>query len=128
MTVNPLYKTVNAESQISDADSTFNYWRSILALRKEHKEILVYGDFKMIDWDNEKVMAYTREARWEVESDPQKVLVLCNWTSAMIDWENKVGKVKEVLLDNYDSAATRFSGVNWVLRPYESCVVLLDYT
>ena len=127
MKANPLYTTVNAESQISDPNSTFNYWTSILALRKAYKEVLVYGDFKMFDWDNEKVMAYTREAAREEESNPRKVLVLCNWTSATINWESKVGEIKEVLLDNYGRESTRFSGVNWVLRPYEACVVLLDY-
>ncbi len=39
------YLECNAESQIADRTSPFNYYKALIALRKEFKSTLVYGDF-----------------------------------------------------------------------------------
>lgn len=49
MSVNPNFTTVNAESQIDDLSSPFSYWKTFLAVRKKYRDILVYGDFKMVE-------------------------------------------------------------------------------
>jgi glycosidase len=61
MSVNPNYKEINAESQVSDPTSVFNYWRSVLNLRKKYLDVFVYGDFVMVDKASEQVWAYTRQ-------------------------------------------------------------------
>lgn len=77
----------------------------------------------MLDWNNEKVIAYTRESGGR---DSQKALVLCNWSAEEVSWDSKVGKAKKVLLCNYGGVGSRFSDLKWILRPYEACVLLLD--
>jgi glycosidase len=119
MSVNPNYRHINAESQVSDPASVYTYWRSVLGLRKKYLDIFVYGDFVLVDRDNENLFAYTRQF------EHQKALVVCNFTDRRVEWdsvENLVGEEgKEVLLDNY-GASERFKGG---LRPYEAVVLLL---
>lgn len=45
MRVHDNYKDINAASQVNDPTSVFHMYRLALEKRKEHKDILVYGDF-----------------------------------------------------------------------------------
>ena len=45
--VNPNYKEINAKKQVDDPESVFNYYRKLIALRKE-KEIIVYGTYDLL--------------------------------------------------------------------------------
>lgn len=123
MSVNPNHTQINAESQVSDPTSVYNYWRSVLGLRKKYLDMFVYGDFVLVDRDNENIFAYTRQF------GNQQALVVCNFTDRMIEWDSTKnlirGEVKEVLLNNY-GVSERFSGEeSWVLRPYEAAVLLV---
>lgn len=122
MSVNPNYTQINAESQVSDPTSVYNYWRSVLGLRKKYLDIFVYGDFVLVDRDNEHLFAYTRQF------ENQKALVVCNFTDRAVEWDsaaNLVGEVKEVLLDSY-GVSEKFRGEQrWALRPYEAVVLLV---
>lgn len=124
MSVNPNYTTINAEVQMFDPSSTFNYWSSVLRLRKRHIDIFIYGDFTMVDGASEEIFAYIRKF------DNQQVLVLCNWTDKAVVWHpapHGVGKVKDVLLNSYGvSEKYRIASEKWPLRPYEATVLLID--
>lgn len=123
MSVNPDYVRVNAERQVDDPDSTYNYWASMLRLRKHELDVFVYGDYRPVDRDSEEVFAYIRGG---------KILVLCNFTDKSLDWDpvkHGVNNTKEVLLNNYENAGTatrRILSDKWTLRPYEALVVMLD--
>lgn len=69
----PNYKDINAKDQMGRADSIFHYYKKLISLRKEN-EIIVYGDFRVVDRENPKVFAYTRKLGAEV------LLVVCNFT------------------------------------------------
>jgi len=71
--VNPNYKWINAEEQMNREDSVRSYYKKLIQLRKEH-EIIVYGDYRGIERDNEQIFAYERELGAE------KLLVVCNFT------------------------------------------------
>lgn len=126
MSVNPEYTHVNAEDQVKDPQSLYHYWNSVLKLRKKYLDIFVYGNYELVDRDSQEVYAYTRAY------DTSKALVLANWTDHDLSWNSaaqKIDKVKEVLLDSYESASSaqaRFSGAQWTLRPYEAVVILLE--
>ena len=60
--VNPNYNDINAEAQLHDENSIFNYYKKLIALRKKH-EIIVYGDYNLILEDNKDIYAYTRKLR-----------------------------------------------------------------
>jgi len=49
----------NVEAQLRDEGSVRSFWKQALAVRKEH-EVLVYGDFRIISFENDQVFAYIR--------------------------------------------------------------------
>jgi glycosidase len=123
MKVNPNTKTINAAAQINDPLSPFSYWRSVLAARKNYKDILIYGNFEMLDEKNEEVLAYIRTAE-----DGSKILVACNFSSDEVVWASKgaIGRVKEVVLSNTGRTSGDFESGNVSLSAYEAFAVLLE--
>lgn len=88
MRVNDDYGTVNAEAQLRSRPegsgeelSVFRFWQRCIAFRKQHKDVFVYGDFHVVDKDNEKVLAYTRTG----EQGGTWVVVL-NWCGEEGEW------------------------------------------
>ncbi len=73
--VNPNYVTINAAEQEEDKNSCLNYFRSLVRLRNENKDVLVYGRYSLLDKDNHDMYTFTRE------SGAEKMLILLNFTS-----------------------------------------------
>ena len=107
--VNENHSTINAEAALADADSTFHYYQKLIALRKEYN-IFRDGWFELMDPDNDRVFAYTRD------TENAHMLVVCNFTAESQDWKlpwNYIGARK--LIGNYpDEFET--------LRPYEAYI------
>lgn len=120
MRANPSYEWINAESQIRDPASTFNYWSSMLAARKKYKDALVYGDFQLLDRADENILAYERQAE-----TGEKIVVLCNFSPDKVRWKGVVGEVKEVVLSNYGRSASHFRDGTVTVDAYEAWAVLL---
>jgi oligo-1,6-glucosidase len=59
LAVNPNYKEINAQQEVSDPNSVYNYFSKMAKLR-ERTPALIYGDYKDLDPQNTKVFAYTR--------------------------------------------------------------------
>ncbi|EED13699.1 oligo-1,6-glucosidase [Talaromyces stipitatus ATCC 10500] len=98
MSINPNHTQINAENQLPDPTSAYNYWRSVLSLRKKWLGVFVYDDFVLVDRGNEQLFVYTRQYQ------DQKALVICNFTVQMVKWGVKLhmlAEVKEVLLNTY---------------------------
>ncbi|KAF5020535.1 hypothetical protein F66182_7434 [Fusarium sp. NRRL 66182] len=118
--VNDDYQTWNAAAQMTTPGSVFNYWQSALALRKELKDVVVYGDFQLLDAENEDIFAYIRS------NGKQQVFIVCNFRDRQITWEIPttvdLGSVK-VLLKNYPVLDLTQGMLD--LRPFESFVCLL---
>jgi oligo-1,6-glucosidase len=112
--VNPNYKTVNEEAENKDPNSTLNYFRQLVKLRKENP-VLVYGKFDLVDAENPNVFAYTRELKGV------KLLIILNFTdknaTLKIDLDLKNAKL---ILSNYKDLTM---DVN--LKPYESVIYKL---
>lgn len=96
--VNPNYKEINADRQLSDGRSVFYYYKKLIELRKKY-DIIVYGSYDPILKEDPDIFAYIR--RWKEES----LLVLCNFTdqeqliSLPQELESEEG---EYLVHNYD--------------------------
>lgn len=114
--VNPNYITINAEEQIGKEDSVFTYYQKLIQLRKEN-EIVVYGSYKAVDRDNQKLFAYERELAGE------KLLIVCNFfgekTEFVLPKEFDTKKA-ECWITNTDR--TEF-GSKIELKPYEAFVL-----
>lgn len=111
LSVNPNYTTINAAVQDKDPRSCLNYFRKTVQLRKNNKA-LVYGKYKVIDKNNPKVYAYTREL------NGKKLLIALNFSKDTASYKTIVKKGKAaVLLTNYSTA----SAIGH-LKPYEAVV------
>lgn len=58
--VNDNYEVINAAAQEGKSDSVLEFWRRILKLRKEYKDVLVYGDFELLDRSNEQKLSFIK--------------------------------------------------------------------
>jgi oligo-1,6-glucosidase len=120
MRANPSCERINAESQIEDPASTFIYWSSMLAARKKYKDVLVYGNFQLLNRADEKILAYQRQAE-----TGEKILVLCNFSPDNVQWRGELGEVKEMVLSNYGRIMSDFKDGRVTMDAYEACAVLL---
>ena len=93
--VNENYTKINARQQEDDPDSVLQYYRRLIALRKDptYKEIFAYGKFAPAFAKANKIMAYYRK------TDEKTVLIAANFGDK--DAELKLdAAVENVLLTN----------------------------
>ena len=109
--INPNYKEINAQSQINDPESIFNYYKKLISLRKEN-EVIVYGDFVPLLEDDKNVYAYER-----VLGD-DRIRVVCNFTDKEVECDYADANGVE-LISNYKDHK------DGILRPYEAFMVRL---
>ena len=94
--VNPNYKTINQAAEEKDPNSTLNYFRKVVKLRKDNPA-LVYGKYTLMDKNNPDVYAYTREL------DGVKFLVLLNFKANEANVETGMDLSKaDLVLGNYN--------------------------
>lgn len=125
--VNPNYKQINAESQLNDPDSIFNYYRQLIQLRKKHP-IVVYGDFHPVNSEHEKIYSYIRKL------DRQVLLVIVNFSSDTPQFNLDADRnghnfsEPELLISNYsvETNSKTESFESFMMRPYEARVYLLN--
>lgn len=115
--VNPDYKEINVESQLTDSDSLLSFYKKMTALRKtqEYKDTFVYGSFKPYKEDQENLIAYTR-------TEEKNILVMGNLQSQSRNVELP-GEVKNVLLNNQEEVQIKNETIS--LNPYQ--FVILEY-
>jgi oligo-1,6-glucosidase len=114
--VNPNYKTVNVAVEENDPNSTLNYFRKIIQLRK-NELALVYGKYTLLDKSNPDVYSYTRELEGE------KFLVLLNFKAkeATVSIPGIDVSRAKLISNNYDDETS--APLN--LRPYEAKIYKL---
>nr|WP_281815185.1 alpha-glucosidase [Vallitalea longa] len=116
ISVNKNYPDINANNQVDDHGSVYNYYRKLFKLRHEH-EIIVYGDYKLLEPDNNELYVYTRSL------NKNKLLVICNFTQKSLTYEvpEEFRKVnKRILISNYHD------DLGEEIRPYEAKVYMVD--
>ena len=113
--VHPNHTTINAESQENDTDSTLNYFRTLIQLRKK-EPTLIYGSYTLLDEENEKVYAYLREL------NGRKIVVLLNFTSQEALFSIPISVVgAKILLSNYNQKSIESNK----LLPYEAAIIAI---
>jgi len=125
--VNPNYKQINAESQLQDPDSVFNYYRQLIQLRKNHS-VVVYGDFRPVNPEHKQIYAYIRHLKQQV------LLVVTNFSAETpvfnldVDRHGFQFTKPELLISNYpvDMNSTTESFEHFTMRPYEARVYMLE--
>ncbi|KAI1383798.1 glycoside hydrolase superfamily [Hypoxylon trugodes] len=72
MRVHDEYRDINAAKQIADNDSILNFYKMILKLRKQYKDVFVFGTFRLLDPQDEAIFAYVKESPPSVaDAQPQ---------------------------------------------------------
>ena len=108
--VNGNHTCVNAEAALKDPDSVFHYYRRLIELRKEYG-VFRNGWFELLDPEDEKVFAYTRD------TETEHLLVVCNFTGETLPFEvPERFHGSELLIGNYQTGEPG-------LRPYEAAML-----
>ncbi len=118
--VNRNYKEINAEEEIKDHNSVFNYYKKLISIRKKN-DVIVYGKYIELAKDDENIFAYLR-----VLND-EKILVVCNFRENENEFSldhNIQYNRKELLISNYDIKENNINNIK--LRPYEAKMYKLD--
>lgn len=111
--VNSNYKTVNAKQQTTDPDSVFSYYKELIRLRHEN-DIIVYGEYELLEPQNEELFIYTRT--WNNE----QLMVLCNFTDK--DVVIPAAVMAQIPADAQVLISNHVGNLEAVLRPYEARV------
>lgn len=102
MRVNDDYETTNAEVEMAEPASethlsVYQFWQRGLKARKDNADVFVYGDFKLLDEDNDKIFAYVRESE-----KGEKFVVVLNFSKNEVNW----------------TLPKEFEGLKWVAGNY----------
>lgn len=116
------YETWNAEAQVSQPDSVYHYWKELLQIRRDVKDVFVYGTFSLVDPENEDVFAYMRS------HGRVAVVVVANFRAETVSWRSRetiesfIGESGEHLIGNYKTEPTVVGRETIELRPFEVVV------
>jgi oligo-1,6-glucosidase len=116
--INSNTTNVNVALQDKDKNSVLNYVRTLTKLRKEHKDVLVYGKYNLLDADNKNIFAYTRS------NGKETFLVLMNFTKDVSSTPIPKGfSLGDELINNLQPL--KLNGDKIVLQPYQAGIVKL---
>lgn len=111
--VNPNYTAINLESQRNDPNSVFQYYRKLIALRKDpqYKETVVYGVTTPLWTDRGNLMAFTRSTEEQTllvavnfQNEPQTITLNAPYKKVVLNNCAEIaGSAAEVTLGGYQS-------------------------
>lgn len=103
---------INAADQVNAVDSTYAYYKKMIALRNhsEERAVLIYGTLQPLEL-GENIIAYQR-------GDQEKITVVINFSDQVTEINNFAGGT--VLLTNYPEVAEDLTKTT--LQPYQAVV------
>ena len=118
--VNGNYKEINVASQDKDPDSLLNFYRKLIRFKLDNP-VALYGDYKELCADSDKLYAYVREY------EGSRLLIVCSFTSESVRFEApddlELSK-GEAVFTNYEF--NYVVGNGFTARPYEVRVYLFE--
>ena len=145
--VNPRYTDINAAEELANDDSIFYHYSDLIHLRKEHPIVLT-GEYRVLDPEDEQVYAYLRvnSAEDAAASGERALLVVANFTQETLSLPYTDGQLAslalknpgvlkleelaamaeapELISSNYRNEHGEFTDEGTTLRPYEAKVYL----
>ena len=110
--VNPNYKQINVAAEENDPDSILNYYRAVIALRKQYKDAAIYGKYVEKLGRSKKIFAYDKLAE-----DGGVMTVIINMTDGEVAFPSGcVPTGAKQLISNYPGVPGS------VMKPYEARV------
>ncbi len=120
MMVNPNYKFINANKDMSADKSIYKFYAKLHAYRKGN-DVIIDGDYKDICPNSSDIFAYERKL------GDKTVLVVVNLKNKAVKFKlpaEYVGRASQLQLSNYADAQERIADTK--LRPYEASVYSVD--
>ena len=111
LTINSNYKEINAEDQLNDPDSVFNYYKNLISLRKgKYSDLLINGTYsRLIDLELcDEMFIY------QMTYQGKKVVVILNLSNEELSLPNI--KLENIIIHNYQEISNK-------LRPFEAIVL-----
>ena len=87
--VHPNFAEVNVEDQLREVNSPLRFWKKMLALRKEYKDLMIYGDFWIHDVKDLDTFTFVKESVGaDAGGKGKKLLVVLNFSDKVdMPWE-----------------------------------------
>lgn len=116
LALNPNYKALNVKNDQEDDESVFNYYRTLIRLRKEH-DLIVWGEYKELMPNDPQLFVYERSYKGETW------LVVINFYRESTFYKDQDRKVDTIIISNYEDSSKKID--NLALRAFESIVYKL---
>lgn len=108
MRVNDNYPKINVTNESAKSDSLLNFWKRMIGLRKEYKDIFVYGTFTLVDTDDD-IFAFIKEGE-----DGKRATTVANMSSKAVPWKPS----SRLLLSNVPAGNDTDTLQSWEARIY----------
>lgn len=109
-TVNPNYKEVNVEAEEKDPNSLLNFYRKLIALRKQYKDTAVYGKFQLHLKHDKSLFIYDK-----IADDGSKLTVVLNVSEKSVPCK----RFKKFIPEGAQEIASVYEGrFAELMRPY----------
>lgn len=117
MRVNDSYTSINVASQLKNPNSILNFWKKMLKIRKEYKDIFIHGTFEGHNMESEETFVFSKTF------GERKAVVVLNFTGEEKKWARGdfEGKL-EFLVGNVDGG----DGTRDVLEGYEGRIYMIN--
>ena len=118
--VNGNYREINVAAQDGDPDSLLNFYRKLVRFKLDNP-VALYGDYKELCADSDRLYAYLREY------EGKKLLVVCSFTAESVRFEAPEDfdlSRGEAVFTNYEYNYVVSNG--FTTRPYEVRVYLFE--
>ena len=117
MRVNDSYKSINVDSQLKQPNSILNFWKNMLRMRKEYKDLFIHGAFEGFDMQNEQTFVFCKTFGID------KAIVALNFTAEEQVFKRPDIRGKfELLVSNIEGV----DGTEGTLQPYEGRLYLVN--
>ncbi|CAD6503218.1 BgTH12-02886 [Blumeria graminis f. sp. triticale] len=111
MRPHPSYPEINVANQVENSSSVLSFWKRMLQLRKQYKDIFIYGTFIGYDMESEKTFSFGKA---------NKAMVFLNFTETPQEFRMPSGGSWELLVSNVDGV----DATKNILSGYEGRIYL----
>lgn len=106
---------INVAKQVDDPSSVLTFYKSLIALRRAHQDVFVYGAFEMLDLENEATVTFVKR------NGSKAVLVVLNFTDVAQAF------AKPALLEGHEKLLlSSIDDRDGELAPFEARIYLLE--
>ncbi|WP_316570267.1 alpha-glucosidase [Neobacillus sp. YIM B06451] len=119
--INPNYREINVESQLSDEDSILSFYKKLIRLRKENP-LFVYGRYELYHPNHPKLFVYTRTL------GRKNAIIICNFHGTPTRFKIPASiqyETSRLAISNYSIHESKLKK-EFTLKPFEARVYFLD--